>query len=73
MLKGKKSLKLAMAGLTAAALAGTVLTGCAPANSGGTLTYLTNSEAWTHADPQRNYTGMPVSYTHLTLPTICSV
>jgi peptide/nickel transport system substrate-binding protein len=71
MLKGKKSLKLAMAGLTAAALAGTVLTGCAPANSGGTLTYLTNSEAWTHADPQRNYTGMHIawfgSYMHRTL------
>ena len=62
MLKGKKSLKVALATLSAAALAGTLLTGCAPANSGGTITYLTQSEAWTHADPQRNYTGMHIAW-----------
>jgi peptide/nickel transport system substrate-binding protein len=62
MLKGKKSLKVALATLSAAALAGGLLTGCAPANSGGTITYLTQSEAWTHADPQRNYTGMHIAW-----------
>ena len=71
MLKGKKSLKVAVATLSAAVLAGGLLTGCAPANAGGTLTYLTNSEGWTHADPQRNYTGMHIawfgSYMHRTL------
>jgi peptide/nickel transport system substrate-binding protein len=71
MLKGKKSLKVAVATLSAAVLAGGLLTGCAPANAGGTLTYLTNSEGWTHADPQRNYTGLHIawfgSYMHRTL------
>lgn len=62
MLKGKKSLKVALATLSAAALAGGLLTGCAPANAGGTITYLTNSEQWTHADPQRNYTGMHIAW-----------
>lgn len=71
MLKGKKSLKVAVATLSAAVLAGGLLTGCAPANTGGTLTYLTNSEGWTHADPNRNYTGLHIawfgSYMHRTL------
>jgi peptide/nickel transport system substrate-binding protein len=71
MLKGKKSLKVAVATLSAAVLAGGLLTGCAPANAGGTITYLTNSEGWTHADPQRNYTGLHIawfgSYMHRTL------
>jgi peptide/nickel transport system substrate-binding protein len=71
MLKGKKSLKVALATLSAAVLAGGLLTGCAPANTGGTLTYLTNSEGWTHADPNRNYTGLHIawfgSYMHRTL------
>jgi peptide/nickel transport system substrate-binding protein len=62
MLKSKKSLKLALATLSAAALAGGLLTGCAPANAGGTITYLTQAEAWTHADPQRNYTGMHIAW-----------
>ena len=71
MLKGKKSLKVAVATLAATVLAGTLLTGCAPANNGGTITYLTNSKGWTHADPQRNYTGLHIawfgSYMHRTL------
>ena len=73
MLKGnKKALKTTLATLAVAALATAGLTGCsAGSNVGGTLTYVTNSDAWTHADPNRNYTGMHIawfgSYMHRTL------
>ena len=73
MLKGnKKALKTTLATLAVAALATAGLTGCsAGANVGGTLTYVTFQDAWTHADPQRNYTGRDIawfgSYMHRTL------
>lgn len=73
MLKGnKKALKTTLATLAVAALATAGLTGCsAGANVGGTLTYVTFQDAWTHADPNRNYTGRDIawfgSYMHRTL------
>ena len=62
MLKGKKTLKIALAAVSATALASTLLTGCAASANAGTITYLTNQDAWTHADPQRNYTGRDIAW-----------
>jgi peptide/nickel transport system substrate-binding protein len=73
MLKGNnKALKTTLATLAVAALATAGLTGCsAGANVGGTLTYVTFQDSWTHADPNRNYTGRDIawfgSYMHRTL------
>ncbi|CAB4556837.1 MAG: hypothetical protein F2538_04525 [Actinobacteria bacterium] len=50
-----------------------VLVGCSSSSggAGGTLTFLTNAESWTHADPNRNYTGQHIawfgSFMHRTL------
>lgn len=62
----------ALASLAAVTLLGAGLVGCSSATSGGgTLTYLTNADSWTHADPNRNYTGQHIawfgSYMHRTL------
>ena len=62
----------ALASLAAVTLLGAGLVGCSSSSSGGgTLTYLTNSDSWTHADPNRNYTGQHIawfgSYMHRTL------
>lgn len=62
MLKGKKTLKVALAAIAATTLASTLLTGCSAGASAGTITYLTNQDAWTHADPQRNYTGRDIAW-----------
>ena len=49
------------------------LAGCSDSGSseGGTITYLTQAESWTHADPNRNYTGQHIawfsSFMHRTL------
>jgi len=48
------------------------LSACSSGSSeGGTLTFLTLAESWTHADPQRNYTGQDLawfsSFMHRTL------
>jgi len=48
------------------------LSACSSGSSeGGTLTFLTLAESWTHADPQRNYTGQDIawfsSFMHRTL------
>ena len=41
-----------------------VLVGCSSSSggAGGTLTFLTNAESWTHADPNRNYTGQHIAW-----------
>ena len=62
MLKGKKTLKVALAAIAATTLASTLLTGCSAGASAGTITFLTNQDAWTHADPQRNYTGRDIAW-----------
>ncbi|MEY4391174.1 MAG: hypothetical protein RLZZ400_917, partial [Actinomycetota bacterium] len=62
MLKGKKTLKVALAAIAATTLASGLLTGCSAGASAGTITYLTNQDAWTHADPQRNYTGRDIAW-----------
>ena len=71
MLKGKKTLKVALAAVVATTLASGLLTGCSAGASAGTITYLTFQDGWTHADPQRNYTGRDIawfgSYMHRTL------
>ena len=60
----------ALAGLT---LMSGVVVGCSSADQaeGGTLIFLTNAESWTHADPNRNYTGQHLawfsSFMHRTL------
>ncbi|MFM6971687.1 MAG: ABC transporter substrate-binding protein [Rhodoluna sp.] len=59
----KKMLKATLAALAVASLAAAGLTGCsAGANTGGTITYITHSDAWTHADPARNYTGQHIAW-----------
>jgi len=62
MLKGKKTLKVAVATIAVATLASGLLTSCSAGASAGTITYLTNQDAWTHADPQRNYTGRDIAW-----------
>ena len=63
----------AIAGLAAITLLSGVLASCSSSSggAGGTLTFLTNAESWTHADPNRNYTGQHIawfgSFMHRTL------
>jgi len=62
----------AFASVAAVTLLSAGLVGCSALSSGGsTLTYLTHSDSWTHADPNRNYTGQHIawfgSYMHRTL------
>ena len=63
----------ALAGIAAISLLSGVLAGCSSSSggAGGTLTFLTNAESWTHADPNRNYTGQHIawfgSFMHRTL------
>jgi peptide/nickel transport system substrate-binding protein len=62
----------AVASVAAVTLLSAGLVGCSALSSGGsTLTYLTHSDSWTHADPNRNYTGQHIawfgSYMHRTL------
>ena len=53
----------ALASLAAVTLLGAGLVGCSSSSSGGgTLTYLTNADSWTHADPNRNYTGQHIAW-----------
>jgi peptide/nickel transport system substrate-binding protein len=70
-LKGKNGRIVAAVAVIALLVAGFVLRPSSGASEGGTITYLTNSEAWTHADPNRNYTGQHIawfgSYMHRTL------
>ena len=73
MAKVKKSTGIAIAAVLALAVAAGALIQMSGGGSskGGTITYLTHSEAWTHADPGRNYTGQHIawfgSYMHLSL------
>jgi len=73
MAKVKKSTGIAIAAVLALAVAAGALIQMSSGGSskGGTITYLTHSEAWTHADPNRNYTGQHIawfgSYMHRTL------
>ena len=62
MLIGKKTVRAAIAVAAASTLAGGLLTGCSAPASAGTITYLTHQDAWTHADPQRNYTGRDIAW-----------
>ena len=73
MARVKKSTSIAIVAVVALAV---IVTGLARmsgggSSKGGTITYLTNAEAWTHADPNRNYTGQHIawfgSYMHRTL------
>jgi peptide/nickel transport system substrate-binding protein len=71
MAKVKKSTTIGIVAVIALAL---IVGGLARMSSGGsskTITYLTQSELWTHADPNRNYTGQHIawfgSYMHRTL------
>ena len=63
----------ALAGIAAVSLLSGVLVSCSSSSggAGGTLTFLTNAESWTHADPNRNYTGQHIawfgSFMHRTL------
>jgi peptide/nickel transport system substrate-binding protein len=70
-LKGKNGRIVAAVAVIALLVGGFVLRPSSGASEGGTITYLTNSEAWTHADPNRNYTGQHIawfgSYMHRTL------
>lgn len=62
-----------VAALAGISLMSGVLVGCSSGGSaeGGTLIFLTNAESWTHADPNRNYTGQHLawfsSFMHRTL------
>ena len=70
-LKGKNGRIVAAVAVIALLVGGFVLRPGSGASEGGTITYLTHSEAWTHADPNRNYTGQHIawfgSYMHRTL------
>jgi peptide/nickel transport system substrate-binding protein len=70
-LKGKNGKLIAAAAVVALLVGGFVVRSGSGAAEGGTITYLTNSESWTHADPNRNYTGQHIawfgSYMHRTL------
>lgn len=63
----------AFSGVVALSLLTGVLVSCSSSSggAGGTLTFLTNAESWTHADPNRNYTGQHIawfgSFMHRTL------
>jgi peptide/nickel transport system substrate-binding protein len=70
-LKGKNGKLIAAAAVVALLVGGFVVRSGSGGSEGGTITYLTNSESWTHADPNRNYTGQHIawfgSYMHRTL------
>ncbi len=70
-LKGKNGKLIAAAAVVALLVGGFVVRSGSGASEGGTITYLTHSESWTHADPNRNYTGQHIawfgSYMHRTL------
>lgn len=70
-LKGKNGRTVAVVAVIALLVGGFLLRPSSGASEGGTITYLTNSESWTHADPNRNYTGQHIawfgSYMHRTL------
>lgn len=74
-ISNKKTLQRLKLMVALAAIAALTLTACGngAGSASGTLTYLTKSEAWTHADPQRNYTGQHIawfsSYLQRTLTT----
>ena len=69
----KRSTSIAVVAVLAIAViaTGLVRMSSSGTSEGGTITYLTHSEAWTHADPNRNYTGQHLawfsSYMHRTL------
>jgi len=73
MAKVKKSTSIAIVAVLALAViaGGLVKMSSGGSSKGGTITYLTHAEAWTHADPNRNYTGQHIawfgSYMHRTL------
>jgi len=73
MARVKKSTSIAIVAVLALAVVagGLVKMSSGGSSKGGTITYLTHSEAWTHADPSRNYTGQHIawfgSYMHRTL------
>ena len=73
MARVKKSTSIAIVAVLALAVVagGLVKMSSGGSSKGGTITYLTHSEAWTHADPNRNYTGQHIawfgSYMHRTL------
>ena len=73
MARVKKSTSIAIVAVLALAViaGGLVKMSSGGSSKGGTITYLTHSEAWTHADPNRNYTGQHIawfgSYMHRTL------
>ena len=70
-LTGSKGKLIAAAAVVALLVGGFVVRSGSSSAEGGTITYLTNSESWTHADPNRNYTGQHIawfgSYMHRTL------
>jgi peptide/nickel transport system substrate-binding protein len=73
MARVKRSTSIAVVAVLAIAViaTGLVRMSSSGTSEGGTITYLTHSEAWTHADPNRNYTGQHLawfsSYMHRTL------
>ena len=70
-LTGSKGKFIAAAAVVALLIGGFVVRAGSSSSEGGTITYLTNAESWTHADPNRNYTGQHIawfgSYMHRTL------
>jgi len=73
MAKVKKSTSIAIVAVVALAVlvAGLAKMSGLGSSNKNTITYLTHSEIWTHADPNRNYTGQHIawfgSYMHRTL------
>jgi peptide/nickel transport system substrate-binding protein len=64
MARVKKSTSIAIVAVLALAViaGGLVKMSSGGSSKGGTITYLTHSEAWTHADPNRNYTGQHLAW-----------
>ena len=64
MARVKKSTSIAIVAVLALAVVagGLVKMSSGGSSKGGTITYLTHSEAWTHADPNRNYTGQHIAW-----------
>jgi len=64
MARVKKSTSIAIVAVLALAViaGGLVKMSSGGSSKGGTITYLTHSEAWTHADPNRNYTGQHIAW-----------
>jgi peptide/nickel transport system substrate-binding protein len=73
MARVKKSTSIAIVAVVALAVlvAGLAKMSGVGSSNKNTITYLTHSEIWTHADPNRNYTGQHIawfgSYMHRTL------